>query len=78
MSYDFGSPTGPFTITNSGVIKSNGSDAIHAEFGALTVTNKAGGEITSLTGAAIVGAAYNPIVVYNNGVINGAIDLSDA
>ncbi|PHY12876.1 hypothetical protein CSW58_09660, partial [Caulobacter sp. B11] len=76
MSYDYDSSNGPFTITNSGVIKSFGSDAIHAEFGALTVTNKAGGEITSLTGAAILGAAYNPVVVYNKGVINGAIALS--
>jgi hypothetical protein len=76
MSYDYPSPTGPFTITNSGVIKSTGSDAIRGDFGSLTVTNVASGEISSVTGAAIRGTNYNPVTVYNEGVINGAVNLS--
>ncbi|MDR7116401.1 autotransporter outer membrane beta-barrel domain-containing protein [Caulobacter sp. BE254] len=75
-TYDYPSPMGPFTINNSGVIKSTGSDAIHADFGlAMTVTNAAGGEITSTTGKAISSTYYTAMTVHNEGVINGGVDV---
>lgn len=74
--YDYPSPYGPYAVTNSGVIKSTGSDAIHVDFGAtLTVTNEAGGEITSATGKAIASTYYTAVTVHNEGVINGGIDV---
>ncbi|CAN7611866.1 hypothetical protein [Caulobacter sp. LjRoot300] len=75
-TYDYPSPMGPFTINNSGVIKSTGSDAIHADFGlAMTVNNAAGGEITSTTGKAIASTYYTAMTVHNEGVINGGVDV---
>ena len=74
--YDYPSPYGPYAVTNSGVIKSTGSDAIHVDFGAtLTVTNEAGGEITSATGKAIASTYYTAVTVHNEGVINGGVDV---
>jgi hypothetical protein len=74
-AYDYPSPTA-FAITNSGVIKSTASDAIHVDFGStLTVTNAAGGEITSVTGKAIASTYYTAVSVHNEGVINGGIAI---
>jgi hypothetical protein len=68
-------PSAPSTVTNSGLIKSTGSDAIRQDYGsALTITNQAGGEIVSLTGQAIH-TFYNADTVRNDGSITGAIDL---
>ena len=65
----------PSTITNSGLIKSTGSDAIHQDYGlGLSINNQAGGEIVSLTGQAIH-TFYNADTLRNDGSIIGAIDL---
>lgn len=76
MTYDYPYGLGPFALTNSGVVKSTGADAIRADTGStLTVTNAAGGEITSAGGRAIVVGGYATTTIRNDGVINGDIDL---
>ena len=67
---------GPRTVTNSGVIKSTGADAIQYSYGSpLSVINAAGGEITSTTGKAIASTAFATVTVHNEGVINGGVDV---
>ncbi|MDG2527928.1 hypothetical protein [Caulobacter endophyticus] len=74
--YDYPYSVGPYTVTNTGVIKSTGADAIRIDSAAtLSVVNKTGGEITSTTGKAIAIAAYTATTIRNDGVINGDIDL---
>ncbi len=66
----------PTTITNSGLIQSTASDAIHQTYGsAVIIDNQAGGRIVSTTGKAIT-TFWNADTVRNDGVIIGDISLA--
>lgn len=72
----YNTPMAPNTISNSGLIQSTASDAIHQDYGsAIEIDNKADGKIISATGQAVV-SFWNSDKVRNDGEIVGGVSLS--